>query len=203
MLIAATDRRRSMLPFKEQISLIAEAGPDMIILSERDLSPPEYKELAAYCKTECDKNGVELCIDGFFDTARELGIGTAYAGLDTLRASRPEGFDMVITSVHNEKEAREAERLGASIIIFTGVFDTDCKACRNAKGLAVLRYLLGSVDIPVVGAGGIMPDVFLEVLASETAGICMRECFMRTRNPCEVVRKYRTAEEQLKKMNRS
>jgi thiamine monophosphate synthase len=66
--------------------------------------------------------------------------------------------------------------------------------------LAVLRYLLGSVDIPVVGAGGILPDVFLEVLASDTAGICMREGFMRTRHPDEIVRKYREAEEQWKKM---
>ena len=200
MIIAATDRKSSMLPFKEQISLIAKARPDMIILSERDLSPSEYKELAAFCKAECDRNGVELCIDKFFDVAKELGVKTVYAGLDVLREVKPEGFDKILTSVHNEKEAQEAEKRGATLVIFVGVFDVNCKACRNAKGLAVLRYLLGSVDIPVVGAGGIMPDVFLEVLASDTAGICMKEGFMRTKHPDAVVRAYRDAEEQLQKI---
>jgi thiamine monophosphate synthase len=200
MIIAATDRKTSMLPFGEQMALIAKAKPDMIILSERDMSPSEYKELASSCKAECEKNEVEFCIDKFFDIAKELGVKTVYASLETLREEKPEGFDKILTSVHNEKEAQEAERRGATLLIFQGVFDLKCKACRNAKGLAVLRYLLGSVDIPVVGAGGIFPDVFLEVLSTDTTGVCMREGFMRTRHPDEIVRKYREAEEQWKKM---
>ncbi|AIZ55982.1 thiamine-phosphate synthase [Candidatus Methanoplasma termitum] len=200
MIIAVTDRKTSMLPFGEQFALIAKARPDIIILSERDMSASEYKDLALSCKAECDKNGVEFCIDKFFDVAKELGVKTVYVSLGTLREEKPEGFDKILTSVHNEKEAQEAERRGATLLIFQGVFDVNCKACRNAKGLAVLRYLLGSVDIPVVGAGGIMPDVFLEVLASDTAGVCMKEGFMRTRHPDEVVSKYREAEKQWQKM---
>ncbi|MDR0508878.1 MAG: thiamine phosphate synthase [Candidatus Methanoplasma sp.] len=200
MIIAATDRHKSMLPFKEQISMIAKAKPDMIILSERDLSPAEYKELASFCKEECEENGVEFCADRFADVAKELGVKTMYLGLDDLRASEPEGFDKVLTTVRNDKEAAEAERRGASLLIFRDVFDLTCKSCRNAKGLSTLRYMLGAVDIPVVGAGGILPDVFLEVLASDTAGICMRDGFMRTRNPAAVVEAYREAEKYLKKM---
>ena len=60
MIIAATDRKTSMLPFKEQITLIAKAKPDMIILTERDMSPSEYKELASFCKEECEENGAEF-----------------------------------------------------------------------------------------------------------------------------------------------
>lgn len=200
MIIAATDRKRSMLPFEEQIALIAKAKPDMIILTERDLSPSEYKEMASYCMGECVKNGVEFCADKFSDAAKELGAKTIHISLDELKASKPGGFDKILTTIRSEKDAKDAEALGASILIFRDVFDLTCKSCRNAKGLATLRYLLGSADIPVVGAGGIMPDVFLEVLASDTAGICVRESFMRTKDPASVVEAYRNAEEQYRRM---
>jgi thiamine monophosphate synthase len=200
MLIAATDRKTSMLPFKEQISLIAKAKPDMIILTERDLFPAEYKEFAQYCIEECKKNGVEFCADKFFDVVTELGVKTAYVSLEDLKGSKPPGFDKILTTVRSEKDAKDAESNGASIIIFRDVFDLTCKSCRNAKGLATLRYLLGSVDIPVVGAGGILPDVFPEVLASDTAGVCMRDGFMRTKDPSIVVKAYRNAEKQIEKM---
>jgi thiamine-phosphate pyrophosphorylase len=202
MIIASTDRKISMLPFREQIALIAKAKPDMILLTERDLSPIEYKELASFCKEECEKNGVAFCADMFTDVAREVGAKAVHVRLQDLRSSRPEGFDRVLTTVRNAKEAAEAERLGATLLIFRDVFDLTCKSCRNAKGLSTLRYLLGEVDIPVVGAGGILPDVFYEVLASETAGICMREGFMRTRDPAAAVKTYREAQRYFRKERR-
>ena len=199
MIIAATDRNTSMLPFRDQMSLIAKAKPDMVILTERDLHPSEYKELASFCKEECEASGVEFCADKFVDAAKELGVKTVHLDLDDLRSSGPEGFDKILVTIRNDKEAAEAERLGATMLIFRDVFDLTCKSCRNAKGLATLRYMLGAVDIPVVGAGGIFPDVFLEVLASDTAGICMREGFMRTKNPAAAVEAYREAEKYFKR----
>jgi thiamine-phosphate pyrophosphorylase len=202
MLIAATDRKVSMLPFEEQIALIAKAKPDMLILTERDLSPSEYKELALSCKAECDKKGVEFCIDKFIDVAKEIGVRSIHLSLDDIRDSDTEGFERVLVSIRSEKEAVEAERLGATMIIFVGVFDVSCRTCRNAKGLSLLRDLLGAVDIPVSGAGGILPDVFLEVLASETAGICMGKGFMRTKEPVEAVVAYHRAQKQLRTVRR-
>jgi thiamine-phosphate pyrophosphorylase len=201
MIIAATDRKMSVLPFREQMTLIAKAGPDMIILSERDLSPPEYKELASFCLAECEKNGVEFCADKFVEVAKELGMKTIHLTLQELRDSKPEGFDKVLTTVRSDKEAKEAEKKGASLLIFRDVFDLSCKSCRNAKGLSTLRFLLGAVDIPVVGAGGVLPDVFLEVLASETAGICMRVGFMRTKDPDATVKAYRDAAAVIKRLS--
>ena len=200
MIIAATDRKTSMLPFNEQIVRIAEAKPDMLMLTERDMPPSEYKELASFCKEECEENGVEFCIDNFVDVAKELGVKTIHISLKDLAAGKPEGFDKILTTIRTDKEAAQAERLGATMLIFRDVFDLNCKSCRNAKGLANLRFMLGEVDIPVVGAGGIFPDVFLEVLASDTAGICMREGFMRTKNPAAAVQAFREADDYFKKM---
>ena len=199
MIIAATDRKTSMLPFKEQIALIAKAKPDMIILTERDMTPSEYRESALFCIGECGKSGMEFCADKFADIAKEIGAKSIHLSLEDLKAAKPEGFDRILTTVRSDREAAEAERAGATLLIFRDVFDLTCKSCRNAKGLAMLRFMLGAVDIPVVGAGGIMPDVFLEVLASDTAGICMREGFMRTKNPAAVVEKYREAERYIEK----
>lgn len=200
MLIAATDRKTSMLPFEEQIKLIAEARPDMIILTERDLSPEKYKELASYCISECKKNDVEFCVDKFVDVAKELGVRSIYVDLDELMISKPEGFDRILTTVRDSKEAKDAESKGATMLIFRDVFDLTCKSCRNAKGLATLRFLIGEVDIPVIGAGGILPDVFFDVLGSEVAGICMREGFMRTKDPAATVKAYHEAEKKIESM---
>lgn len=200
MLIAATDRKTSMLPFDEQIRLIAEAKPDMIILSESDLSPEEYRELAKECLGYCEKNGVKLCAYKFEDVAKELGIKGIFVDLEELMRSKPSGFDEILTTVRSEKEARDAESKGATMLIFRDVFDLSCKSCRNAKGLAKLRFLTGEVDIPVIGAGGIFSDVFFDVLSTEAAGICMREGFMRTKDPSAVVNAYRKAEDIVKKL---
>ncbi|MDR2698788.1 MAG: thiamine phosphate synthase [Candidatus Methanoplasma sp.] len=200
MIISATDRKTSMLPFREQVALIAKAKPDMIMLTERDMSASEYKELALFCIAECKKNGTEFCADKFADAAKEIGAKSIHLSLQDLKLSKPKGFDRILTTVRSEKEAAEAERAGATLLIFRDVFDLTCKSCRNAKGLATLRFMLGAVDIPVVGAGGILPDVFLEVLASDTAGICMREGFMRTKNPDAVVKAYREAFARIEKM---
>jgi len=193
MIIAVTDRKRAMLPFSEQIGLIAKARPNMLILAERDLSVPEFKALAVECKAECDKNGVELCIDKFTDVAKEIGVKAIHVSLSELREKKPEGFVKILTVIRSDKEAMEAEKLGATLLIFRDVFETSCKSCRNAKGLAMLRFITGSVEIPVVGAGGLMPEVFLEVLATDSAGLCMREGFMRTRDPAAIVEAYRAA----------
>lgn len=195
MLIAATDRKTSALPFPEQISLIASARPDMLMLTERDLSPSEYRELAVMCISECKKNDVLFCVDKFIDVAEELDVTTVHVDLDNLRITKK--FDSVFTTVRNDREAMNAENNGATAVIFRDVFDLSCRSCRNAKGLATLRFMLGSVDIPVIGAGGIIPDVFMDVLATETAGVCMTYGFMSAKDPNTVVRSYRDTEQKI------
>jgi Thiamine monophosphate synthase len=197
MIIAATDRNISAFRFKEQLSLIAKAKPDVIILTERDLSQEEYKELASFCFEECEKNDVVFCIDKFVDIAKELGIKTIHFDMEDLAAPVTEGFDTVLVTVRSDKEAQRAEALGATMLIFREVFDISCKSCRNAKGLATLRFTLGAVDIPIIGAGGILPDVFLEVLSVEAAGVCMKSGFMRAKDPAVVVNSYRDAERRI------
>jgi Thiamine monophosphate synthase len=198
MIIAATDRNISAFQFKEQLSLIAKAKPDMIILTERDLPQEEYKELVSFCFEECEKNSVEFCIDKFADVAGELDVKTIHFDIEDIDTPLPKGFDTMLVTVRSEKEAQKAEALGATMLIFREVFDVSCKACRNAKGLATVRFLLGAVDIPVIGAGGILPDVFLEVLSADIAGVCMRSGFMRTKDPASVVNSYRDAERCIK-----
>ena len=194
MIIAVVDKDNSILPIREQITKVAEAKPDMIILLRKDSTIEEYNELAQFCSDECRKNSVEFCIDGYEDVAKSVGVGTIYLDLDLLSSQNMTGFSKILTTVHNEKEARDAESAGASILIFRDVFDTSCKSCRGAKGLATLRFLLGSVDVPVIGAGGIFPDVFVEVLSADVAGVCMKDAFMKTKDPSSVVKSYRDAE---------
>ncbi|MDR3282459.1 MAG: thiamine phosphate synthase [Candidatus Methanoplasma sp.] len=198
MIIAVADRNASIRPLVEQAGLVAEARPDMIILKGEGMTEEEYVEAAKAISDICRKNGVEFCASTFIEAASSLGVKNICVPIEGLEGFVPAGFDKVLVHVQSEKEATDAERRGASAVIFGNVFDLSCKSCRNAKGLATLRCLTGAVDIPTIGAGGILQDVFNEVLAAEAAGICMTSGFMRSKDPVVVVKAYRDARARLR-----
>ncbi|MDR0524079.1 MAG: thiamine phosphate synthase [Candidatus Methanoplasma sp.] len=193
MIAAATDREASRAPFTEQVGKIARARPDVIFLRGGGLAEAELASVAAEALEACAGAGVELFASGFPGVAERLGIASGCVPLGELRESGSP-FERTAVFVASEREAAEAERLGADLLVFGNVFDVSCKSCRSAKGLAALRCMCGAVDVPVLGAGGILQDVFSEVLAAEAAGVCMTSGFMRSADPSAIVAAYREAE---------
>ncbi|MDR3205676.1 MAG: thiamine phosphate synthase [Candidatus Methanoplasma sp.] len=198
MIIAVADKNASVRPLAEQAELVAEAKPDMMILKGDGMSDEEYRTVAKEIAEICGRHGVEFCASAHIPVAAALGVKNLCISVESLEGSVPEGFDKVFVHAASEREAADAERRGAYAVIFGNVFDLSCKSCRNAKGLSTLRCLTGTVDIPVIGAGGILPDVFFEVLSSEAAGVCMTGGFMRSKDPSAVVKAYRDARVRLK-----
>jgi thiamine-phosphate pyrophosphorylase len=72
----------------------------------------------------------------------------------------------VIISTHSEKEALEAQRLGADMVTFSPIFPTPNKG--EPKGVKRVEELVKSLDIPLIALGGIVSQK--EVLACKEAG---------------------------------
>jgi len=182
MIAAVTNRRICKRPFLEQIRRIAEAGPDMLILREKDLSRKEYTELAADCQRICREYDVKLCVNSFVDTAKELGIREIQLPMDVFMKDLSKGYTTYV-SVHSLHEAKEAESLGAKYLIFGNVFETSCKPGMPAKGLKEIRNISENVSIPVMGIGGIGCNNIASVLAAGASGVCIMSLFMTADDP--------------------
>jgi len=186
MIIAITDRKISaMRDFIEQLEAVAASAPDMIILREKDLSEPEYKYLAIECQRICGYHSIKFCVNTFIKTAVsandgriQVSYGSLVANIDKLKS-----FEELWVSVHSLKEAVEAEKMGATHLIYGNVYETSCKPGVEGKGLQELREVCDTVRLPVFGVGGIDLLTAKKVMDAGCKGICVRSLLMQTADP--------------------
>ena len=184
-MIAITNRLLCRRPLHEQVSLIAKAGAEMVILREKDLPDDEFRELAILCREAC--GDVPFSINSKVDVAREIGVSRVHLPMPVLRGTDVSDFELVGASVHSVEEAVEAEKLGADYLIAGHVFTTACKQS-DPRGVLFLRSVCEAVHIPVYGIGGIDAGNVGMVRDAGAKGACAMSGVMMTDDPGEVVR---------------
>jgi Thiamine monophosphate synthase len=189
VIIAVTDRYLSKIPFFDQFEKIVKAGPDMIILREKDLSSKDYRSMAKTCMDISVRYGVEFCINSFTDVATELKVKNIQLPLELFKRDieKMDGFDSVVVSVHSKEDAVSVEQLGADYLIYGNVFESQCKPGVPAKGLDSITDICSSVDIPVYGIGGIDERNTASVLKAGAEGVCMISALMTADDPSVIV----------------
>ncbi len=187
-MIAITCRKICKEPFLDRIRKLAEAGPEMIILREKDLSHSDLLALALECKGICDAAGIPLSINTDVAAAREAGIRRVHLPLPVLRSSKDlSDMDLVGASVHSPSEAAEAESLGADYLIAGHIFPTACKI-GEPRGTPFLRSVCDAVKIPVYGVGGITPENFPRVISAGAEGAAVMSSAMLEEDIASLVR---------------
>lgn len=185
-ILCVTNRALCREDFLVRIEAVAKARPAGIILREKDLSPEEYRALAAEVTAICSAFGVPCILHTFADAALALGADRLHMPLPLLRQMPEEdraGFSVLGASCHSVGDAVEARRLGCTYITAGHVFDTDCKAGLPGRGPAFLREVCESVSIPVYAIGGIGPENIGAVRRSGAAGACVMSGFMTCADP--------------------
>ena len=169
-----------------RLQRIAACHPVGIILREKDLSPDEYKELAARVMALCGRYLVPCILHSFVDTALELHADAIHLPLHLLRELSPEQkvrFRTIGASCHSVEDAVEAQRLGCTYITAGHIFETDCKKNLPGRGLDFLKAVCGSVSIPVYAIGGISADNIASVGGAGAKGACVMSGLMRCEDP--------------------
>ena len=191
-LIAVTDRKYFFdredpeKAFLRQLERLFSLGLKAVVLREKDLSPEEYLRLAEKVKEIAGEGRrCRLILHQYPDAAETLGIDAVHLPLHILRELRekdPErlnGFRTIGTSVHSTEDARAAVQCGAAYLFAGNIYETTCKPGLEGRGLAWLKEVAGSVNIPVYGIGGITPGRMKEILETGAAGGCMMSGSMR------------------------
>lgn len=183
-IVAVTNRRLSVKPYARQIERICSKGPQAVLIREKDLSGEEYARLAGKAGEICRKYHIPCVYHTYLEEARQSGTKNIHLPLPMLREYAENfalsEFESVGVSVHSVEEAKEAVRLGASVLTAGHVYATDCKKGLAPRGLSFLREVCQSVELPVYAIGGIHTDEQVrEVMECGAAGACIMSEAMR------------------------
>jgi len=184
--ICVTNRKLCRENFLTRLKRIAACHPAGIILREKDLSPDEYKVLAAQIMELCQQYNVPCILHSFVDTALELHAEAIHLPLHILRKMTSEQkaqFRTIGASCHSAEDAVEAQHLGCTYITAGHVFETDCKNGLPGRGLDFLKAVCASVSIPVYAIGGISADNIASVRGAGAKGACVMSGLMRCETP--------------------
>ncbi len=184
-MIAVTCRGMCREPFLERIAALASAGPELIILREKDLPDDEYEQLARRCAVICGVHNVPFAVHSRADVARRAGVTRIHLTMDGLRRADVSGFRLVGASVHSVEEALEAQGLGAHYLTAGNVFETSCKPGAPARGTGFLEEVCRAMDLPVYAIGGVTPDNYDETVWAGAAGAATMSLSM-TADPQEL-----------------
>ena len=180
-IICVTNRKLCREDFLTRIRRIAACHPAAIILREKDMSPDDYKELAAAVMEICEQHGVKCILHSFTEVAISLHARAIHMPLQLLRKMTPEQkaqFTDIGASCHSVEDALEARESGCTYITAGHVFETDCKKGLPGRGLEFLRDVCAAVDIPVYGIGGIDAGNIALVRDAGAGGACLMSSLM-------------------------
>ena len=197
-ILCVTNRTLCREDFLTRLERIAACHPAGIILREKDLSPDEYRALAAQVMALCERYDVPCILHSFVDTALELRSAAIHLPLHILREMTPEQksqFRTIGASCHSTEEAAEAQRLGCTYITAGHIFETACKAGRQGRGLDFLKTVCGSVSIPVYAIGGISADNLRSVRGAGAKGACVMSGLMGCEDPETYLASFPTVQE--------
>ena len=180
-ILCVTNRKLCREDFLARIERIAACHPAGIILREKDMSPEEYKTLAASVMEICGRYDVKCILHSFSAAAVSLRADAIHLPLHLLRELSQEQkaqFRVLGASCHSVEDAVEAQASGCTYITAGHVFETDCKKGLPGRGLEFLRNVCAAVDIPVYGIGGIDSDNIALVRNAGAGGACLMSSLM-------------------------
>lgn len=179
-----TNRHLAKGDYFTQIERIVQAGPEALIVREKDLPEAEYEQLAARVMHICRSYRVPCILHIFIQAAIRLKADAIHLPLKELLAMPKEQkscFKVIGASAHSVEEALAAQNAGASYITASHIYATDCKKGLPPRGIPFLQEICRRVDIPVYALGGICAKNAEECIRAGAQGVCiMSEC-MRLR----------------------
>lgn len=179
-----TNRHLSAQNYLTQLRQIAQAGPEALIVREKDLSQEDYERLAAEVLAICAQYKLPCILHTYVQAAVHLGVRAIHLPLRHLLSLSEEQksyFSVLGASVHSAEEALQAQRAGATYLTAGHVYATDCKRGVPPRGLAFLQQVCAVSRIPVYALGGIRAENAAACIQSGAQGVCiMSECMQHT-----------------------
>ncbi|MBS4534903.1 thiamine phosphate synthase [Clostridium sp. D2Q-14] len=177
-LYLVTDRK--ILKGKDLYKSIEEAiqgGVGIVQLREKNAFTREFYDIAMKVKKITNKYNIPLIINDRLDIVLAVDAEGLHIGSNDIPiniARRLLGKDKILgVSTSSLSEALDAEIQGADYLGVGALFPTDTKKDAGRVSIDDLQLIKSSVEIPVVGIGGINKSNAIEVMNSGIDGIAV------------------------------
>ena len=195
MIYLVTDRKIAAKDFYWILKEAVAAGIEGIILREKDLETEALLRMAKKVKAIVAGSRTRLIINGNLAVAKEIGADGYHSGFENFingdRENLKNFTGKIGVSVHSCEEAAEAERRGAHYLLAGHIFETSCKKGLEPRGVAWLREILDTVQIPVIAIGGIDQRNLNKLQSLGLHGAAVRSLIMKSPEPKNTVRELR------------
>lgn len=194
-----TDRKiavnKSLVDIVKQAIL---AGATIIQLRDKQVSIREMIKLGRILRYITKKTNTPFIVNDRLDVALALNADGVHLGQDDMpvyMARKILGVNKIIgASARTMKEAKQAEKQGASYLGVGDIFGTGSKKDAGKPiGLGQLSKIVGSVSIPCVGIGGVNTDNAASVVKAGASGIAVISAIVGAPDPRKATRKLRLA----------
>jgi thiazole tautomerase (transcriptional regulator TenI) len=121
-----------------------------------------------------EETGAHLVVNDRVDVALAAGARGVQLTSQSMRVADARRIAPALAigaSVHAVAEAREAERTGATWCVAGHVFETATHPGATPRGLAFVAEVVRAVSIPVIGIGGVRPELVPQLRAAGAYGI--------------------------------
>jgi thiamine-phosphate pyrophosphorylase len=196
-LALVTDRHATQgRPLDAVVAAALDGGVNLVQLREKDLSARELWALAIRLRELAEGRALFLVNDRL-DVALAAGAdGVHLAGhsLPPAAARAALGAEALVgCSVHDAAEAEAAARGGADYLLVGTLYPSRSHPGQAAAGPRLVEELRETVDLPLVGIGGITARTAREVLMAGARGVAVISAIMAAPDPAAAAARLRDA----------
>lgn len=194
--IVSTGKQTSKMFLEKVISI--HKAVDFIHIREHSWTVRELTQVIKQL-VQCGVPLQKIIINGRVDVAVAVnarGVQLGSHRVDVMYVKKHYPQLMIGCSVHDVDEAIEKEEAGADYLIYGHIYPTNSKKGLKPRGLVGLREVINHVSIPVIGIGGITPNLVQSVVQEGADGIAVLSGVLLSENAVSSVRKYNQALEE-------
>lgn len=189
-----TDRKLSRKSVESTVEYAVKGGVKVVQYREKELPTGEMLRVAENLRDMSRGAGVIFLINDRVDIALAVGADGVHLGQDDMPievARRLLGKKSIIgVTVHNVREARDAERRGADYLGVSPIFSTDTKPdAGKPTGVNLIQEVKKVVKLPCVAIGGITMENLQQVIDAGADSAAMISAILSQEDISEAVRK--------------
>ena len=185
-LVAGPSPRMSSTELVDAIDAAIQGGVNMVQLRDRVSTGRERTDLAAAIRDVTRTRAVYL-LNGEPELAAQVGadgIHLPESAMPVSSARRIAGPRALFgRSVHSAAAARSAATEGADYLIAGTVYPSPTHPGGQASGTAIIRDIVGVVDLPVIGIGGIDASNAARVMDAGARGVACISAILAAKDP--------------------
>ncbi|MEW6685556.1 MAG: thiamine phosphate synthase [Candidatus Edwardsbacteria bacterium] len=160
---------------KTVLDLIA-GGVDLIQLRDKENSTREFVREALILREVTKEKKIPFLINDRVDIALAVKADGVHLGQDDLPvyfARKLLKEKIIGVTVHNLKEAKQAEKEGADYLAVGSIFPTMTKKDIKVVGLKTLRQIKKESSLPLIAIGGIKLENVVEAMKAGADGVAI------------------------------